>query len=144
MNDVHIEQLYLWREREIVTKAVKNQLTSVFGTSFTAELHDNCTGCSNANIQEILDLHENYREFDENDVESNGKTLNKSFIMMESFTMFSKRIENCIDAAEAAEAAGALHTDTQITNKVFSVILKAHIFHNRVQEQRRKSSANKA
>ena len=47
---------------------------------------------------------------------------------MDSFTIFSKRIENCIDAAEAAEAAGALHTDTQITNKVFSVILKAHIF----------------
>jgi hypothetical protein len=60
---------------------------------------------------------------------------------MESFTMFSKRIENCIDAAEAA---GALHIDTQITNKVFSIILKVHIFHNRVQEQRRKSSANKA
>ena len=141
MNATHIEQLSLWREREIVTKAVKNQLTSVFGTSFTAELHDNYTGCSNANIQETLDLHENYREFDENDVESNGKTLNKSFIMMESFTTFSKRIENCIDTAEVA---GALHTDTQITNKVFSIILKAHIFHNRVQEQRRKSSANKA
>ena len=73
--------------------------------------------------------HEIYREFDENDVDSNGKTLNKSFIMMESFTMFAKRIENCIDVAEAA---GALHTDTQITNKVFSVMLKAHIFHDRV------------
>ena len=50
---------------------------------------------------------------------------------MESFTMFAKRIENCIDAAEVS---GDLHIDTQITNKVFSVILKVHIFHDRVKE----------
>ena len=53
------------------------------------------------------------------------KTLNKSFIMMESFTMFAKRIENCIDVAKAA---GVLYTDTQITNKVFSIMLKVRVF----------------
>ena len=63
---------------------------------------------------------------------------------MESFTVFTKRIENCIDTAELAEASGALHTDAKIKNKVFIDILKIHIFHNRVQEQRRTSSANKS
>ena len=57
--------------------------------------------------------------------------MNKPFIMMEYFTMFAKRIENCIDTAKAA---GALHTDTKTTNKVFNVILKIHVFHDRVKE----------
>ena len=53
--------------------------------------------------------------------------------MMHSFTMFTKRIENCTDAAEAA---GVVQTNTQVTNKVFSVILKSEMFHDRVQEKR--------
>ena len=60
INAVHTEQFLLWRGRKIVTKSVKDELTSVFGISFTAQLHDNCTGCNNANIHKILDcLHEN-------------------------------------------------------------------------------------
>ena len=62
-----------------------------------------------------------YGEFDESDLKSNRKTLNKSFIIIESFSRFATRIDNCIDASEAA---GALHTDPQITNVLFSVILK--------------------
>ena len=77
MNAMHTEQLCLWRERKILTKAVKNQLTCVFGTNFTSESHENCAGCSNVSVQEKLECpHENYREFDENDLESNIKTLN--------------------------------------------------------------------
>ena len=125
MNDVCIEQMHLWRAREIVTKGVKNKLNIVFVTNFTAESHDNCTGCSNANIQETLEcLHKNYRQLDENDAKSIGKTLNKSFIMIKSCTMFVKRMENFIDVAEVA---GAPHTDAQITNKVFGLILKVNV-----------------
>ena len=69
--------------------------------------------------------YEKYREFDENDLKSNRKTLNKYFIIIESFSMFSRRIENFIDASEES---GSLHTDPQITKKVFSFILKVHIF----------------
>ena len=36
MNAAHTEQLHLFRERDIVTKAVKNQITIVFVNSFTA------------------------------------------------------------------------------------------------------------
>ena len=101
------------------------------GTIFTEESYNNCAGCSNVGIQETLEcLHKNCREFDENALDSNRKTLNKSVIIIECFSMFAKRIENFIDVAEAS---GDLHTDPQITNKVFSVILKAHIFHYIVQ-----------
>ena len=44
---------------------------------------------------------------------------------MDYLTTFAKRIDNCIDAFEVD---GGLHTDTQITNKFFIIILKAHIF----------------
>ena len=60
-----------------------------------------------------------YGEFDEDDLKSNRKTF--FFIIIEYFIMFAGRIENCIDAAEVA---GALHNDPQITNNFFSVILK--------------------
>ena len=55
---------------------------------------DNCAGYGNVCIQETLEyLHENCRNFDENDLDLNRMTLNKSFIIIESFSMFAKRIE---------------------------------------------------
>ena len=45
--------------------------------------------------------------------------------MMESFTVFSKRTENCTCAAEAVEA---LYTDTQTSENFFSVVWKTYFF----------------
>ena len=45
-------------------KSNKNQLTTVFDDSFTAELHDNNTGHKNVAIQEILEcFNDNYDDF---------------------------------------------------------------------------------
>ena len=45
-------------------------------------------------VQETLEgLHENCRDFDEDDLDLNRITLNKSFIIIESFSMFAKRID---------------------------------------------------
>ena len=44
---------------------------------------------------------------------------------------------------DIAKAAGAPYTDTQITNEVFSIILKVDLFHDGVREWKRKITDNK-
>ena len=41
INATHKSQLRLWREQEIVKRAIKNQLTNVFNPRHIADLHDN-------------------------------------------------------------------------------------------------------
>ena len=66
-------------------------------------------------IQETYECpHEICREFDENYLESHRKFLNKSFTIIDYFSISAKRVENFIDVAEAS---GDLHIDSKITNK---------------------------
>ena len=59
---------------------------------------------------------------------------------METFSVFVKRIEDCMDVTEVS---GAPCTDAQITNKVLSITLKVDIFHDGVREWIRKTTNNK-
>ena len=141
INATHKNQLRLWREQEIITKAIKNQLTNIFHASYLAELHDNYTGCNNDAIQEILEcLHSNGGDLDENDLEANKKILTRECDYMEPSSVFVKRIEDCMDVAEEA---GAPCTESQITNKAFSIILKADVFHYGIKEWRKKTTNDK-
>ena len=100
---------------KIVTRALKNQLTNVFHASYISDLHDNYTGYKTITIQEILQhLYESYGDLDENYLEANEKILTQEFNIAEPSSVFVKRIEDCMDIAEAA---GAPCTDAQLPIK---------------------------
>ena len=113
----------------------------MFHPRYIADLHDNYTGYNNVSILDILQyLHENYRDLNESDLETNEKTLTQDFDITEPFSMFVRRIEDCMDLAEAA---GAPCTDRQITTKAFNSIIKADLFHDGAREWRRKPNTDK-
>lgn len=74
----HKEALCLWREQQVVTKALKNQLIGVINQKLIADLHNKCTRCNNKTIQQILEcLYKNYRELDKSHLEDADQELNK-------------------------------------------------------------------
>ena len=88
--------------------------------------------CKNVTIQEMLKhSYDNYGDLDENDLEANEKILTRESGIMEPFSVFVKIIEDWMDVVEAVWAPC---TDAQINNKVFSVILKACVFHDGLRE----------
>ena len=141
INATHKSELKLWREQELVKRAIKKQLTNMFHPRYIADLHDNYTGYNNVSILEILQhLYDNYGDLDESDLEANEKTLTQEFDVTEPFSMFIRRIEDCMDLAEAA---GAPYTDRQIATKAFNSIIKADLLHDGVKDWRRKASTDK-
>ena len=50
-NSQHKDRLRLWREQQVVIKALKNQLTGSANKKHVADLHDPYTGYNNTSIQ---------------------------------------------------------------------------------------------
>ena len=142
INATHKEELRLWREQNLIIKALKKLLVSVWEQKFLEEIHDNYTGYNNHSIQQIFTyLFNKYGDLDEADVEKIDKTLTKPYDANEPFGSFVKKVE---DAMEIAEAAGCPYTPQQIVAKTFNTINKANVYPEGCREWKRKAPADKS
>ena len=140
-NTTHKEQLRLWREQNMATKALKKQATSAFDLKHLEEIHNNYTGFNNVSIQDIfIYLYDKYGDLDEADIEDLDKQLAEPYDPNEPFGTFVKRIE---DIMEVAEAAGCAYTHDQITSKAFNLISKSQAYPEGCREWKRKATENK-
>lgn len=142
INSTHKEQLRLWREQLLVSKALKKQLLSVWDAKFLEEIHDNYTGYNNHSIQQIFTyLYDKYGDLDEADVERLDKELTEAFDPNEPFGSFISRVETVI---ETAEAANCPYTTSQIVSKAFNAINKSNAYPEGCREWKRKAANEKS
>ena len=142
INATHKEELRLWREQNLIIKALKKLLVSVWEQKYLEEIHDNYTCYNNYSIQQIFTyLFNKYGDLDEADVEKIDKTLTEPYDANEPFGSFVKKVE---DAMEIAEAAGCPYTPSQIVAKTFNAINKANIYPEGCREWKCKAPADKS
>ena len=135
-NAQHKESLRLWREQNIIIKALKNQLTGSVDKKYIADLHETYTGYNNVSIQDLFDyLYTNYGDLDEGDLATIEESMNLPYDPMEPFSVFITRIE---DGMDLAEATGAPYSENQIVKKAVNLIVKAQCFPEGVCEWKRK------
>ena len=138
----HKEELRLWREQQVLIKALKKQLTNAFASKHLEEIEDNFTGFNNLSIQDILThLYDRYGEVTPDELEAAETTLNDPFDPHEPFGSYVCKLEEAIDIAEAAKCP---FTSQQILNKTLKSIIKAQALPDAaIQGWRDKSEADR-